>query len=190
MDRNGLPRNNQLADWIAYIELEVKAKLDFAHEIFSLGMSCMKIKAIATRDFRSFFNSFRNLTSSSTPWNGRPPEIRTTVPISPIELEHQHTIKEENNFFDEDVNKNESLINPDRHNPPSPPDFKRQLTSPPPPASPSENSLSHPSETTTKINVTSLTGNKISVEVKGIHGKHRGLLLMPLQPGGILLTNI
>ena len=95
MDKNGLPWNNQLADWIAYIEREVKAKLDFAHKIFSLGMSRMKIKATATRDIRSSSNSFQTLTSSSTPWNGRPPEIRTTVPILPIKLEHQHTIEEE-----------------------------------------------------------------------------------------------
>ena len=84
MDKNGLPRNNQLADWIAYIELEAKAKLDFAHEIFSLGMSRMKINATATCDFRSSFNSFHNLTSLSTPWIGRPPKIRTTGPILPI----------------------------------------------------------------------------------------------------------
>ena len=58
MDKNGLPWNNQLADWIAYFELEVKAKLDFAHEIFSLGMSRMKIKATTTRDFCSSSNSF------------------------------------------------------------------------------------------------------------------------------------
>ena len=99
MDKNGLPRNNQLADWIAYFELEGKAKLDSAHEIFSLGMSRMKIKATATRDFLSSSNSFQNLTSSSTPWNGRPPEIRTTVPILPIKLEHHHTIEEEDKIL-------------------------------------------------------------------------------------------
>ena len=182
MDKNGLPRNNQLADWIAYIELEAKAKLAFAHEISSLGMSRMKINATATRDFRSSSNSFQNLTSSSTPWNGRPPEIRTTVPILPIELEHQHMIEEENKNYDEGVKENESLITPDRHNPPSPPDLKRQLTSPPPPASPSENGLSHPSEMTTKINVTSSTGNKISVEVKGIHGKAQRIVINAPSP--------
>ena len=138
-------------------------------------MSCIKIKESICA-FRSSCNSFQNLTSSSTPWNGRPPEIRTPDPILPIKLERYHTIEEEKHC-DEDINGNESLIQPDCHNPSSPPGFKCQLTSPPPPASPSENGLPHPSETTTKINVTSLTGDGISVEVKGIHGKAQRIVI-------------
>ena len=86
MDKNGLPWNNQLVDCISYIELEVKAKLGLAHKILSLGMSRMRIKESATRAFRSSSSIFQDLTSSSTPWNGRLPEIRTTVPIIPIKL--------------------------------------------------------------------------------------------------------
>ena len=58
----------------------------------------------------------------------------------------------------------------DYHTPPSLPGFKCELTSPPPSASPSENGTPHPSTTTTKINFTSPTSNKLSVELKGIHG--------------------
>ena len=56
------------------------------------------------------------------------------------------------------------------HTPPSLPGFKCELTSPLPPASQSENGTPHPSGTTTKINFTSPTGNKLSVELRGIHG--------------------
>ena len=99
MDENCLPWNNQLVDWIAYVELEVKAKLGLAHKILSRGMIRMKIKDSATCAFCSSSNSFQNLTSSSIPWDGRPPEIIATVPILPIELEHQHTIEEKEIFF-------------------------------------------------------------------------------------------
>ena len=101
----------------------VKTKLGLAHEIVSCGESCMKIKQ-SNRAFPASSNSFQNLTSSSTPWTGRPPEIRTTDPILPIKLERHPTIEGENKFCNEDVNGNESSIHSDCHNPPSSPGFK------------------------------------------------------------------
>ena len=55
------------------------------------------------------------------------------------------------------------------HTPPSPPGFQCELLSPPPSASPSENGTPYPSRTTTRINITSPTGNKLSVELRGSH---------------------
>ena len=63
------------------------------------------------------------------------------------------------------------------HTPPSPPGFKCELTSPPPPASPSENGAPHPFKTTIKINFTSPTGNKLSVELRSIHGYAQRILI-------------
>ena len=63
------------------------------------------------------------------------------------------------------------------HDPPSQPGFKCELISPLPPASLSENGTLHSSGTTTKINVTSPTGDGICVEVRSIHGQAQRIVI-------------
>ena len=52
-----------------------------------------------------------------------------------------------------------------------------ELTSPPPLASPSENGTPHSSGTTTKIHLTSPTGNAICMKVRGIYGQAQKIVI-------------